>query len=797
MYGEDHTIDKAIDKYKSELKSHAWALASVTARLRADLGTVIQGTAPALNLAIPHGPRKVAFDSKLWIQWDEVNAATAKAEALASMIMSVEQLESSFKAILLTRMLQEQRNNTYLFEVSEDSTEAKLEEGGGYYVLGLHVIPGFPLMTAQRLGLQAPSDEEIAAYRTPLYRVIAVSLLSFDRTNRQAVIQLRAAWNGVRNVFDALISSKILSVTNGPIYLLEGPPPNFVDHTRRVLECVGDPPFAAPAKEARIAMGMAASNRRPTGTDKSTPIAEVLWEANRLAEIDIRSDMEAKAIAEYAENANGRPLNLSQKRAVYSCARKRLSLIWGPPGTGKTDTLTALIHSVVHEAQTNSRSKKILVTGPNYRAVEEIMSRLVTNLGKDSRCKCDLFMVYSRSRDPKTLPSVGPYLNAFSLSLDPFNSDCNRFAQSFRDPERVTIVGTTVHQVIKITKFITDNENPIQGLYDFVVIDESSQVEVVRAVQPLAVLKSTSQLVVAGDHLQMPPISQLEPPKNAEYLVGSIQTYLLRRFGLRTNNLLINYRSNRDLVEYAKTIGYPQDLTADTPVKQLKEVFPLQQVISSMPTALPRTRAYVELLEPERAVTTLIYEDAISSQANEVEAKLVAGLAFCIRKSMASALDTGVTTDYQAFNIDDFFQYGIGIVTPHKAQKAMVLKELRHLFPEATAEVLYGAVDTVERFQGSQRQTIIISFAVGDVDIIEGEENFLLQKERTNVAVSRAEAKCIMIMPKSLAYHLPTDQDAAKTARAIKSYVEEYCTNQVPVDITIDAQVYSAEVRWH
>ena len=131
-----------------------------------------------------------------------------------------------------------------------------------------------------------------------------------------------------------------------------------------------------------------------------------------------------------------------------------------------------------------------------------------------------------------------------------------------------------------------------------------------------------------------------------------------------------------------------------------------------------------------------------------------------------------------------FFDRGIGIVTPHKAQKALVVRALIKAFPAADRAKVYGAVDTVERFQGGERQTIIVSFAVGDTDVIEGEEAFLLQKERTNVAVSRAQAKCIVLMPQSLAYHLPTDQKAARTSVAIKSYVEEFCGNREKTLIT-------------
>jgi superfamily I DNA and/or RNA helicase len=119
------------------------------------------------------------------------------------------------------------------------------------------------------------------------------------------------------------------------------------------------------------------------------------------------------------------------------------------------------------------------------------------------------------------------------------------------------------------------------------------------------------------------------------------------------------------------------------------------------------------------------------------------------------------------------------------------------LFPKTSPEAVFEAVDTVERFQGGERQTVIVSFGVGDTDIIEGEEAFLLQLERTNVAVSRAKAKCIVLMPKALAYHLPTDPKAVKTSKAIKSYMEEFCSYRLPVQIEYAGQTRLGEVRWH
>ena len=82
-------------------------------------------------------------------------------------------------------------------------------------------------------------------------------------------------------------------------------------------------------------------------------------------------------------------------------------------------------------------------------------------------------------------------------------------------------------------------------------------------------------------------------------------------------------------------------------------------------------------------------------------------------------------------------------------------------------------MDTVERFQGGQRDTIIISFGVGDPDLIADEESFLLQLERTNVAISRARAKCVVVISEDLAYHLPSDRETIQTSKAVKAYVSD------------------------
>ena len=117
-------------------------------------------------------------------------------------------------------------------------------------------------------------------------------------------------------------------------------------------------------------------------------------------------------------------------------------------------------------------------------------------------------------------------------------------------------------------------------------------------------------------------------------------------------------------------------------------------------------------------------------------------------------------------------------------------------FPEQESYI-YGAIDTVERFQGGQRKFIIVSFGVGDPDIIVQEEEFLLNLNRTNVAISRAEDKVIVFISEELIHHLPDDKDIIKTSKAIKSYVHQYCFNTIKHPVYFDDKERIINLKVH
>src|SRR6185369_7624878 len=111
---------------------------------------------------------------------------------------------------------------------------------------------------------------------------------------------------------------------------------------------------------------------------------------------------------------------------------------------------------------------------------------------------------------------------------------------------------------------------------------------------------------------------------------------------------------------------------------------------------------------------------------------------------------------------DRFWSNGVGVVTPHRAQQALVIARLQAVFPSAQHSSIRSAVDTVERFQGQQRDVIIATFALGDPDAISDEDEFLLSLNRFNVMASRARAKLIVLVSQEVVDHLSSDMEVLR-----------------------------------
>ena len=104
-----------------------------------------------------------------------------------------------------------------------------------------------------------------------------------------------------------------------------------------------------------------------------------------------------------------------------------------------------------------------------------------------------------------------------------------------------------------------------------------------------------------------------------------------------------------------------------------------------------------------------------------------------------------------------------------------VVARLQAVFPHHNSGLIWGAVDTVERFQGQQRDVIVASFGLGDPDLIRAEDEFLYSLNRFNVMASRARAKLIVLTTRSLVDYLSNDAEVLEESRLLKNFAESFC----------------------
>ncbi|WBA84393.1 hypothetical protein [Endozoicomonas sp. GU-1] len=283
-------VHDAIADYGKALRAQAYSLATITARLRSDFKGKLKGSARVLRLQGVAGRRGVADDSKLWAQWELVNAATSKVERVSEFTMPGERLESAFKAIVLTRIIRVLGSYHFEFEVSPDSTESKLEEGNNFLSLGSINAPGFLLQNGFSLGVASsfPYLDE-GLLRVPTHKFIAASLIRFDRVNRLAEVEFRPRFNPTAcdALFQAAMSSAPINNCVSPVFLMESAPYDDSDNTIDILNAIAHPVNSKADRNAVIALGRRAPSRK-AGTDPATPASAMLWEAKKLAKQAVR-----------------------------------------------------------------------------------------------------------------------------------------------------------------------------------------------------------------------------------------------------------------------------------------------------------------------------------------------------------------------------------------------------------------------------------------------------------------------------------------------------------------------------
>ncbi len=277
--------------------------------------------------------------------------------------------------------------------------------------------------------------------------------------------------------------------------------------------------------------------------------------------------------------------------------------------------------------------------------------------------------------------------------------------------------------------------------FDLAVIDEAAQ-----ATEPacwIPLLRS-KRLVLAGDHCQLPPTILSDEAKQLGLHVSLMERLLFRssvapateipaaaanakaarhqtsndvRNASRGSNspthdisrqLTTQYRMHAQIMSFSSAEFYDSSLIAADSVRE--------HVLADLPhvTSNPLTQTAMRFIDTAGSDCVERAESDGSSRDNPGEADVVV-------KHVQELLAAGVAASE------------IAVITPYAAQARL----LRTLIDNTALEV-----DTVDGFQGREKEAIIISLVRSNTT---GEVGFLSDTRRTNVALTRARRKLIVI----------------------------------------------------
>ncbi len=534
--------------------------------------------------------------------------------------------------------------------------------------------------------------------------------------------------------------------------------------------------------------------------DPLVPAAHFLWNGSALATSTVSRDLPVtRPVVEQVLQTQQRNLNPWQWNAWETALSSRLSLIWGPPGTGKSQTLRALIAGALLNAHQRGVPLRILISANGYSAIDNVLLGLPALLKAIMpTVPVSLIRLQGQTKEAPELPTGIQPMTVVSTQAP---LEIQQLQTELSAPIGLTVVSGVPHQLHNLsvaTKNKTAPDRKKRGeltqrqWFDLVVIDEASQMDVASATLVLSKAVEDGAYILAGDDLQLPPIHQADAPKLLEQHVGSVFEYAKYVGHVQPLPLNINYRSNKTLVDFVRTAGYNAKLTAFS--KNLRLNLPPLPDTSpaNWPDELVWSAGWAKLLDPEFPATAFVYDDDTAGQVNDFEADAIVAMVWLLRGRLRRQLlhelnpdETEKVATNHVYNIQaEFWEKAIGIVTPHRAQMSRIVTRLQQLFPLDDQEKIRAAVDTVERFQGQERDVIFASFGIGDPDLIRSEDEFLYNLRRFNVLASRARAKLIVLATQSLIDHLPNDALVLEESRLLKRFIESFCLPVGPLDLS-------------
>lgn len=401
-------------------------------------------------------------------------------------------------------------------------------------------------------------------------------------------------------------------------------------------------------------------------------------------------------------------------------ASKDYFLIVGPPGTGKTSIfIRTLIERLHADPDTN-----ILVMAYTNRAVDELCESICAAFNTD-KGSCDKYI------------RIGTELScdeAFRHRLLQIISQDVKSRKELTDiiQEKRIFVGTLASIVGKPELFNIKK-------FDIAIIDEASQI---LEPQIIGLLPRFKRFIMIGDHKQLSTItlqgSEKSKVNNKELndigLYDCRESLFERLFRICQKNewlhaydtLIYHGRMHEELAAFVNHNFYDNKLQIATP----RQSAPLNYETYATDNQLQKLIATHRLAFIGSECTQ---DDDLTGKTNECEANIITDL---VANTIALFKANGMNFDPQK---------SIGIIAPYRNQIAMIKQKLEMAGIEHVKDIM---IDTVERFQGSQRDIIFISFCFNNLyqlkNFINPDRDALVDR-KLNVALTRAREQLFMV----------------------------------------------------
>ncbi len=412
-------------------------------------------------------------------------------------------------------------------------------------------------------------------------------------------------------------------------------------------------------------------------------------------------------------------LNTEQREAVArALAARDFLLVKGPPGTGKTAVVAGIVRRAV------ARGQRVLLAAFTNQAVDTMLARVVAEPGVEA-----VRLGHALSVAPALHPwrLVERARAAAQAAGEPLSSRGQPNPRLLRE----TLARAQVVAATTAPWSAEDFDDAGEALaFDLAIVDEATQLTTPAL---LGALRLARRFILAGDERQLPPLVMSAEAERAG-LGRPLFTDLLERWGETASVALRRqYRMSPIICDFPSKTFYGGALVTDGAARTAALVAPRLNLASPLAPALDPARPLV-LLD-------------IPPLANERPGKVSRAQALAARKLIRELLAGGVAPER------------IGVIAPWRAHVAAIRQALQALRAgdgrEGAAAVV---VDTVDRFQGAEREVILLAFG-GAPTVPEwggrGAE-FLADPRRLNVALTRAQRKLIVLGDRRELERIPT-----------------------------------------